>query len=170
MPMLDKVDNSALPEALQRLFTSPQDSLKKERAANKELGKDDFLLLLTTQLKYQDPLNPTTNEDFVAQLAQFSALEQMQNVSESQNKSTHIDLIGKYVTGFDREAALEVSGTVTAVKFQDDGTILEVDKELEGGILFQQVLKLEDVDQVMISAPAADSTAADSTDTEGGDQ
>jgi flagellar basal-body rod modification protein FlgD len=42
----------------------------------KTLGQDEFLLLLTTQLKYQDPLKPTDNTAFVAELAQFSALEQ----------------------------------------------------------------------------------------------
>jgi flagellar basal-body rod modification protein FlgD len=43
---------------------------------SKELGQSDFLKLLVTQLKHQDPLNPTNNTEFVAQLAQFSQLEQ----------------------------------------------------------------------------------------------
>ena len=48
-----------------------------------ELGKHDFLRLLTTQLKYQDPMDPVKDHDFIAQLAQFSALEQTENLSES---------------------------------------------------------------------------------------
>jgi len=52
-------------------------------AGAKQLGKQDFLNLLVTQLKFQDPLSPTENTEFVAQLAQFSALEGTQNVSES---------------------------------------------------------------------------------------
>ncbi len=52
-------------------------------AASKKLGKQDFLNLLVTQLKYQDPLSPTENTEFVAQLAQFSSLEGTQNIGES---------------------------------------------------------------------------------------
>jgi flagellar basal-body rod modification protein FlgD len=46
----------------------------------KEMGKDDFLMLLVTQLRYQDPLNPMDNTEFVAQLAQFRSLEGTSNI------------------------------------------------------------------------------------------
>lgn len=52
-------------------------------AGAKQLGKQDFLQLLVTQMRYQDPLAPTENQEFVAQLAQFSALEGTQNISTS---------------------------------------------------------------------------------------
>jgi len=71
------------------------------------LGKEDFLKLLMTQLQYQDPLNPMDNQDFMAELAQFSSLEQLQNVnsnlqtnlllSQSLNNSVATNLIGKRV-------------------------------------------------------------------------
>jgi len=71
------------------------------------MGKDEFLELLTTQLKYQDPMNPVSNDQFATQLAQFSQLETLQNINEniqsqilisqSMNNSYMISLIGKAV-------------------------------------------------------------------------
>lgn len=62
-----------------------------------ELGKDDFLKLLITQVQNQDPLNPTSDTDFIAQMAQFSALEQMQNLNQSFDTTMGFSLMGKYV-------------------------------------------------------------------------
>lgn len=56
-------------------------------SANDALGKDAFLKLLVTQMQYQDPLDPQDNSEYVAQLAQFSALEQMTNVAEGLEKT-----------------------------------------------------------------------------------
>ncbi len=75
------------------------------------LGKDDFLKLLLQQLKYQDPLNPMSGAEYAAQLAQFSSVEQLQNIntsltasidanyllSQSVNNTMAASLIGKDV-------------------------------------------------------------------------
>ncbi len=59
----------------------------------RDLGKDAFLRLLVTQLNYQDPLSPMQNEAFVAQLAQFSSLEQMQQINRNLEDSINADFL-----------------------------------------------------------------------------
>ena len=76
-------------------------------AADQDLGKESFLNLLVTQLKYQDPLDPMENTEFVAQLSQFSSLEQLYNIntnlqnnagiSQSLSNSMSAGLIGRNV-------------------------------------------------------------------------
>lgn len=72
---------------------SYEDFKKEARTVNKELGKDEFLQLLAAQLKYQNPLEPAKDTEFIAQLAQFSSLQQMQAISSFQ----YYSLAGKYV-------------------------------------------------------------------------
>lgn len=88
----------------------------------KTLDKDSFLKLLVTQLQYQDPLNPTDNTEFVAQMAQFSSLEQMQNMNGGMSKLLTLSLMGKAVSGKDDDDQA-VKGPVTGIKFGDAGAI-----------------------------------------------
>jgi flagellar basal-body rod modification protein FlgD len=95
------------------------------------IGQDDFLRIMLTQLRFQDPLKPVDNQQFVAQLAQFSALEITRQQSEKidtlltiQGADQAIGLLGKSVQ-VNKQATGSV-GSVTAVAFTADGPSLTV--------------------------------------------
>jgi len=110
-----------------------------KRDVSGNLGKDDFLNLLVTQLRYQDPLNPVDDKQFIAQMAQFSSLEQMQNMSSTLTKSQAFSLIGKYITANVTDSETKevkvAEGLVSSVKINSgktyvvvNGQDIEVDK------------------------------------------
>src|SRR5512141_1215692 len=65
----------------------------KKVGGQQSLGKDDFLQLLVTKLQHQDPLNPQDDADYIAQLAQFSSLEQMNNIADGISASNQWDFL-----------------------------------------------------------------------------
>jgi len=91
--------------------TSSSKSATSATTSSSTLGKDDFLQLMITQMKYQDPLDPMDNTQYASQLAQFSSLEQMSNINtnlttslnaqyalnQSINNSMSASMIGKDV-------------------------------------------------------------------------
>lgn len=92
------------------------------------LDKDAFLQLLVAQMKYQDPLEPTSNTEYISQLATFSELEEMQNVSASMDMSRANSLVGQYV--FMNEENGFAEGTVDYVVYQGGKIYLSVGEEL----------------------------------------
>lgn len=78
--------------------TTEKGTVIKDSRGNGAMDKDAFLNLLVTQMKYQDPLEPTSNTEYVSQFAQFSELEEMQNLSGSMDVSRASSLVGEYVT------------------------------------------------------------------------
>ncbi len=77
--------------------TAPQGA--SSTGGTNQLGKDDFLKLLTAQLANQDPLQPVDNQAFIAQLAQFSSLEQMQNVTTKLDAPAAVTVVVQDGTG-----------------------------------------------------------------------
>ncbi|QCX29282.1 flagellar hook capping protein [Nocardioides jishulii] len=95
--------------------------------------KDMFLQLLVTQMRYQDPLNPTDSSQFLAQTAQFTSLEKMQAVADqtalllaSQMAFGASGLVGRHVTYTDADGKVQ-KGTVSGVTFGASGPVLDID-------------------------------------------
>jgi flagellar basal-body rod modification protein FlgD len=105
------------------------------RVPSKMMDQEDFLKLLVTQMTSQDPMNPKADLDSIAQMAQFSTLEQSkasQNLLEvilaEQQVTQATNMIGRNVTlQLDDETTL--SGTVESVKFEADGPKIVVEGE-----------------------------------------
>ena len=95
------------------------------RATKDQLGKMDFLNLLVTQLRYQDPLNPMDDRDFLAQLAQFSALEQMTENTRWAQMSYALGLVGATVQFWTNEGGL-AEGIVRSVRIDGTEPLLNV--------------------------------------------
>jgi flagellar basal-body rod modification protein FlgD len=104
-------------------------SLNGQRQVKQVLDKDDFLKLLITQLTNQDPTQPMEDREFIAQMAQFSALEQMINMSEEiaqvaslVGRGQAYSLLGKTVSVVDGDES--VTGVVEEVSGGDHPQIL----------------------------------------------
>lgn len=104
----------------------------KKTTGDDSLGKDAFLKLLAAQARSQDPMAPSDNTQQIAQLAQFSSLEQMQNVAHemalvrsSINNQSSIALVSKEVDYVDADGVTQ-SGTVAGVALTKDGPMLTI--------------------------------------------
>lgn len=107
--------------------------------ANNELGRDAFLQLLVLELQNQDPLEPVDNSQMIAQLAQFSSLEQMESLNSNfEVLAGNVDqlnfisaqgLLGNYVEGINDEGSV-VTGTVESVYLDGSIVVLNVDGEI----------------------------------------
>jgi flagellar basal-body rod modification protein FlgD len=95
--------------------TNTTDTTTTTRKANDALGKDDFLKLLVAQLQNQDPLAPMSDTEFIAQMAQFSSLEQMQNMNTMMQTTKATSMIGSLVT-WSNDKGEVLSGVVTGVQ------------------------------------------------------
>ena len=122
------VDGISRQKTIEEIVKSTENKSGQRKVG--ELGKDEFLNLLVTQLRYQDPLNPVEDKEFIAQMAQFSALEQMQNLNTSFSATKAFGMIGKYITAtmvndstFETET---IEGMVDSVKMEGSKTYVVV--------------------------------------------
>lgn len=97
-------------------------------------SKDDFMQLLVTQMRNQNPLEPVKDAEFLAQLAQFSSVEGIQQLNKSfgemllvQQLSQGANLIGKSITYEKTDGTLPGRGTVDAVKVENGVLQLQVE-------------------------------------------
>lgn len=107
---------------------------EKERLkGSNSLDKDAFLQLLVAQMKYQDPLEPTSNTEYISQYATFSELEQMQNMSASMDLFRASSLVGETVLLKVRDSqgrTVDVQGNVDYVVYEGNKAYLSVNGEL----------------------------------------
>ena len=134
-------------------------SEKTETASNNKIGeyKEQFIQLLCAQMKYQDPLEPTSNTEYISQYAQFTQVEQMQNLADTVALNRAADMVGKTVqiTQTDEdtgETKSIVEGKVDFVTYQNGDSYVSVN-----GNKF----KLDDVTAVVDNTYFDDSKLAD---------
>jgi flagellar basal-body rod modification protein FlgD len=103
------------------------------------LDKDAFMKLLVAQLRYQDPMNPADGQEYMAQAAQFAAVERLEEISQAQSETVAYQqillsssLVGRHVKATDGDGPVE--GLVSGVKFDQGHPVLVVgDKEIPVG-------------------------------------
>ena len=102
-----------------------------------QLDRNAFMKLLITQMQYQDPMAPTPNEQFIAQLAQFSSLEQMQQMNTrlasfagNMSTATATGLLGHTVTAQSSSMDEPITGKVTGIVYKDGQPMVSLNDQL----------------------------------------
>ena len=145
---------------------------REAKTGNDILGKDDFLKILMVQLQNQDPMNPMEDKDFIAQMATFSSLEQMTNMTKSIDKLVQLEsqtnliaynqFVGQEVTWhkiiddslLGESAVTEGKGTVKTIQFMGDSVkfFLEDGTELAPANISQVNSKAAETPLIQASA------------------
>lgn len=127
------VSSKDLVTSLDELTYASRDMNKVNYRGSSELGKDEFLQLLVCQLSNQDPLNPQEDTAFIAQLAQFSALEQMTNMNQTLTNTSAYSLVGKEVIVSSTDSTgktSETRGVVDYVEMKNGEAYLSIDGKM----------------------------------------
>lgn len=124
-------------------------------ATNNGLDKDAFLQLLVAQMKYQDPLQPTDNTEYISQLATFTQLEETQNVQDTLTQSQANDLVGKTVIMQSTSTSgvtNTVTGVVDFVRYENGKTYLSVNDKLYNIDDLQMVADTDYMDAITLAS------------------
>ncbi|MBQ9990644.1 MAG: hypothetical protein IJP31_06860 [Lachnospiraceae bacterium] len=116
-----------------QLVESATTSSDKDKKVNSSLDKDAFLQLLVAQMKYQDPLEPTSNTEYISQLATFSELEEMQNLNSAMTLQRASQLVGQYVYMKVTDSSGNTTypeGTVDYVVYENGKAYLAIEENL----------------------------------------
>ena len=128
MALVAPVENGKVVE------TDSQNSLKNtSKTSGSSMDKDAFLQLLVAQMKYQDPLEPTSNTEFISQYAQFSQVEQMQNMAKTMDLQRASTLVGEQVYIKTTTTAGEtkyIYGKVDYVVYEGNKAYLSINEQL----------------------------------------
>ncbi len=131
MGVVQKVENGEFVES--NSAASIANAHKKNATGSDSLDKDAFLQLLVAQMKYQDPLEPTSNTEYISQYATFSELEQMQNMSASMDLFRASSLVGETVllkVTDSQGRTTNVQGNVDYVVYEKNKAYLSVNGDL----------------------------------------
>ena len=113
--------------------TESQNSLAKKSGSTSGMDKEAFLQLLVAQMRYQDPLEPTSNTEYISQYAQFSQVEQIQNMAATMELQRASSLVGQEVyikTTTSSGDTKYIRGQVDYVVFENGKAYLAIDDEL----------------------------------------
>ena len=125
MSLVQPVENGKIVE------TASQSSMKKTKTSSSNgMDKDAFLQLLVAQMKYQDPLEPTSNTEFISQYAQFSQVEQLQNMASNMDLQRASQLVGQEVRVKTTNSSGDtnyVEGKVDYVAYENGKAYLSID-------------------------------------------
>ncbi|MBR1930423.1 MAG: flagellar hook capping protein [Lachnospiraceae bacterium] len=128
MGLLAAVENGQFVESVSQSSLS-----KATKSDNSAMDKDAFLQLLVAQMKYQDPMEPTSNTEYISQYAQFSQVEQIQNMAANTELQRASTLVGKDVYIKTTTASGEIKeaeGKVDYVKYEGNKAYLSINGSL----------------------------------------
>ena len=134
------------------------DEASAEIEDTSELGEDEFLTLLLAQLQNQDPLNPADNTEFIAQLAQFSSLEQMtinttleESLAASQSMSQAVTN-AMIISYFDKHVTVETNEFLYT---GEEGETADLIFELGDSVLSGTLKIMDSDDNIVLSVPVS---------------